>query len=257
MTKFWLGTHQPDWLQWIKAPLFVSDRRLRRYKTYKPAACEWALDSGGFTELQQYGKWTVTPREYVDRIHRYQDEIGLLAWAAPQDWMCEDIIINGGAANGRRFVGTGLTSREHRWRTIDNYFDLLNLDSALPIIPVVQGNHADDYVEHVDWYRAVGIDLTTYPLVGVGSVCRRQGMTEAGEILRGLHAAGVTKLHGFGFKLTGLREFGNLLASADSMAWSFDARRGDLMSQCVGGTHINCANCPHYALAWREKVLTA
>ena len=33
------------------------------------------------------------------------------------------------------------------------------------------------------------------------------------------------RLHGFGYKLTGLRWSSDHLASADSMAWSFHARR--------------------------------
>jgi hypothetical protein len=33
------------------------------------------------------------------------------------------------------------------------------------------------------------------------------------------------QLHGFGVKLTGLESFGDELLSADSMAWSYAARR--------------------------------
>jgi hypothetical protein len=36
---------------------------------------------------------------------------------------------------------------------------------------------------------------------------------------------GCRSLHGFGLKETGLARFSHLLASADSMAWSPDARR--------------------------------
>src|SRR5262249_17744829 len=89
-------------------------------------------------------------------------------------------------------------------------------------------------------------------LVGVGSVCRRQSTTDAGRILTALHLAGLTRLHGFGFKITGLRRYGRLLASADSMAWSYTARRQPPLSGCVG--HLNCANCPRYAASWRTPV---
>ena len=48
--QFLLGTHQPGWLRTAGVPLLVSDRRL-------PAAeVPWALDSGGFTELQKYAR---------------------------------------------------------------------------------------------------------------------------------------------------------------------------------------------------------
>lgn len=249
MTTFYLGTHQPGWLNWVDVPLFISDRRLRDYKRLPRAAGPWALDSGGFTELSTHGSWDhgPTPAEYVARIRRYDRVIGKLQWAAPQDWMCEPFIT----------AKTGLTVNEHQWRTIDNWIDLdrLRTPDMPPIIKVVQGYTIAEYLRHVDYYRNVGLDLTEEPLVGVGSVCRRQAMDEAGEILQALHNVGVTRLHGFGFKKLGLQRFGHLLTSADSLAWSYDARRSPLSDHCWGGQHKNCANCPQYALAWRTRLL--
>lgn len=85
--RFWLGTHQPGWLSRVGVPLFVSDRRLRDRRRLAPAVADLAVDSGGFTELQQYGTWTVTPGEYVARLRRYTTQTGRMVWAAPQDWM--------------------------------------------------------------------------------------------------------------------------------------------------------------------------
>lgn len=256
MKTFYLGTHQPGWLNWSDVPLFVSDVRLRVYKTLPRAASPWALDSGGFTELQKYGRWTITPAEYLERIYRYERHVGQLAWAAPQDWMCEQIVIDGGVANGQRFAGTGLSVLEHQWRTIDNWLELDGQRPAgmrTPILKVLQGREVDDYLRHVDLYRAAGIDLRNEPLVGVGSVCRRQGTTEARDIFAALHGVGVTQLHGFGLKKTGLALSGHLLESADSMAWSFDARRKARMAECI--EHKNCANCPRFAMQWRRELL--
>jgi hypothetical protein len=61
MERFWLGTHMPHWLREVDVPLFISRNRLTRYKTLPRAIGPWALDSGGFTELQRYGRWTVSP----------------------------------------------------------------------------------------------------------------------------------------------------------------------------------------------------
>jgi hypothetical protein len=243
-TTFYLGSHQPHWLR-LGVPLFVSDRRLRRYRTLPPAATSWALDSGGFTELSQYGTWDTgpTPKQYVARIRRYRDEIGHLAWAAPQDWMCEPFIL----------AKTGLTIASHQDHTVGNYLQLRELAPELPIIPVVQGWAAGDYLRCVDHYTRAGIDLTRAPLVGVGSVCRRQSTTQVGDILTALHEVGVTRLHGFGFKTAGLARWGHLLASADSMAWSAQARRQPPLPGCRG--HRSCANCARYALRWRDRVL--
>ena len=63
--RFLLGTHQPGWLTRAGVPLMVSDRRLRAYKRLPESSAPWALDSGGFTELQQYGRWTVTAADYA------------------------------------------------------------------------------------------------------------------------------------------------------------------------------------------------
>src|SRR5689334_18795110 len=80
---FLLGTHQPGWLSTAKVPLFVSDRRLKTYRTLPRAVVPWALDSGAFSELAIHGNWShgPTPEQYVERIRRYQREIGKLLWA--------------------------------------------------------------------------------------------------------------------------------------------------------------------------------
>lgn len=245
--RFYLGTHQPGWLDWIGVPLFVSDRRLREYKRLPVAAGPWALDSGGFTELSKYGSWAngPTPVEYAARVTRYQRLIGQLQWAAPQDWMCEPFIT----------AKTGLSVETHQWRTIDSLFDLRSLAPSVPWIPVVQGYTVDDYVRHVDMYRSVGVDLAAEALVGVGSVCRRQATDEVGAIFSAVRGVGVDRLHGFGLKKQGLAKWGHLLTSADSLAWSLDARRKPRMDECSGSAHKNCANCPRYALAWRRELV--
>ena len=62
-------------------------------------------------------------------------------------------------------------------------------------------------------------------------------------------------MHGFGIKTTGLHLYGHLLASADSMAWSYAARRAPALPGCTG--HRNCANCLTYATRWRDRILAA
>jgi hypothetical protein len=256
---FLLGTHQPGWLPRAEVPLFVSDRRLRVYKRLPIAAAPFAVDSGGFTELQRHGTWTVTPAEYVARLRRYRDECGRLLWAAAQDWMCEPIVINGGTAGRQRFVGTRLSVAEHQRRTVTNFVQLRDLAPDLPIVPTVQGWTAADYLRCVDRYAAAGIDLTGEPLVALGSVCRRQGTREAGAILAVLRTVGVDRVHGFGFKTLGIHAHGHLLTSADSLAWSEDARRRGPVPGCRHGRTGtgNCANCLRYALNWRAGLLAS
>lgn len=251
--RFLLGTHQPGWLGKAGVPLFVPDTRLRPYKTLPRAIAPWALDSGGFTQLQKFGDWTIPPEQYAARVRRYRDEIGQLAWAAPQDWMCEPLVIHGGIGpRGQAFAGTHLTVAEHQRRTVANLLHLRQIAPDLPWIPVLQGYTRDEYEHCADLYHGAGIDLTGEPLVGLGSVCRRQATGEAHEIAAALHARGITRLHGFGVKTLGLAQYGHLLTSADSLAWSEDARHAPPLPG-HSQRHINCANCPEYALRWRTR----
>lgn len=236
--EFWLGTHEPAWLTRLRVPLFVSHRRLARRRSMPRAIGPWALDSGGFTELSLHGAWRTTQEEYVEAVLRYRDEVGNLAWAAPMDWMCEPIML----------ATTGLSVREHQERTVTNYLDLRNLG---PFIPVLQGWSLDDYLRCLELYAEAGVDLAALPLVGIGSVCRRQHTAEIGAIVGELSGRGL-RLHGFGVKKTGLAQYGEGLASADSMAWSFRARRSPPLPGC---THKSCSNCDRFALRWRDELL--
>jgi hypothetical protein len=146
----------------------------------------------------------------------------------------------------------GQVDPEHQRLTIDSYLELRALAPDVPWVPVLQGWHQLDYVQHVFLYRDAGVDLRALPVVGVGSICRRQATAEAESILGILQALGL-RLHGFGLKLSGLPRCAQYLASADSMAWSFAARR--LARPLPGCTHRNCANCFRYAESWRSKVL--
>lgn len=251
---FWLGTHVISHMEQTDVPLFVSRRQLAGRKTFPRNRGSWALDSGGFTELQMFGEWRVRPARYVNEVRRFMLEMPGMAWASPQDWMCEDWVIRGGWHNGTYFKGTGLTLEEHQRRTVLNYLELCSRAPDVRWTPVLQGWEKDDYLRCVQMYENAGVDLTASPLVGVGSVCRRQHTKEALEIFRALSALGLS-LHAYGLKLKGLQRSAHLLASSDSMAWSFTARKGKGLPGCTG--HKNCANCLRYALHWREKAMSA
>jgi hypothetical protein len=222
----------------MAVPLFVSRRRLIGRKSLPRAICDWALDSGGFTELER-GGWGIGPADYVREVRRYRDEIGRLQWAPVQDWMCEPWMV----------ASTGLTVEEHQRRTVISYLELMGLAPEVPWVPVLQGWEADDYLRCAEMYAAAGVDLERLAVVGLGSVCRRQHMREAERIVRRLAPL---RLHGFGVKTTGLARFADALVSSDSLAWSAGARRQPPLPGCP---HRNCANCPRWALAWRQRII--
>ena len=211
--RFFLGTHMPSWLASLGVPLFVSHRRLAGMRRLPVAAAWWALDSGGFSELSLYGAWRTSPRSTPPRSVRYRDEIGSLAWAAPQDWMCEPPIL----------AKTGRSIAFHQAATVASVLELRERVGPL-VIPVLQGWDLGDYVACAERYRDEGLDLATEPVVGLGSVCRRQGTATIAAIVSELAGYGLA-LHGFGIKTKGLGTYARQLASADSMAWSYTARR--------------------------------
>ena len=144
--KLYTGTHQTHWLATAGVRLFISHTRLAARlgpRARLPRAiAPWALDSGGFTQLQRFGRWTFTPEQYVAAVRRYRDEIGMLEWAAPMDWMCEPWVITGGQVGPLQFHGTrqarGLAPGDpeqsldvavalHQRYTVDNLLHLRNV----------------------------------------------------------------------------------------------------------------------------------
>jgi len=240
--QFWLGTHRPNWLGQTDVPLMVSTRTLSERKRLPQAGAPWVLDSGGYSELSRppYA-WQRTPRQYVTEVRRYMQEVGQLAWAVVQDWMCEPWILK----------NTGLDIPEHQYRSVVSYLDLMLRAPEVPWCPVLQGWQVDDYLRHADMYERAGVRLRELPIVGIGSVCRRQGTRGAVDLLVRLSSAGL-RLHGFGLKTTALRALSSFLASSDSMAWSYEAMKRGIG---CGQPRTPCANHLHYALDWRQRVL--
>lgn len=269
---FYLGTHNVAWLR--TAPpdvaLFLSYNRMKLLREWRKLELyprrHYAIDSGAFTELQQHGKFQTSPQEYIDALIRADEQIGDIAWAAPQDWMCERPVREGGTWNGQHFAGTGLTVDDHLHLTVDNFVLLEQLwyerggYGDCPVMPSVQGEKIADYERCVRYYLDAGVKLAEdYPVVGVGSVCRRQNTDEIGRIVRTLAQMDLP-LHGFGVKIEGLARYGRWLTSADSMAWSKNYRHMPPVDGCMGlrGKGVkNCANCMHAALEWRDRVLAA
>lgn len=243
---FRIATHKAFFLERTDVPLLVANQNLAGRKTLPRALGPWALDSGGFMQLKKAGKWQFTALEYLENIARYQDGIGNLEWAAPMDHMCEWDIRQ----------RTGKSTAHHQFLTLASFIELTELwprvgDGPCPVIPVLQGWSGAEYLWHEEMYLKAGIDLTTLPLVGLGSVCRRSNTM---SILRIVTELSHLRLHGFGVKRTGLPMYGHMLASADSAAWSLDARYEPPLP---GHTHQHCNNCLEYALNWRARTLAS
>jgi hypothetical protein len=214
--KFFIGLHQPSDAKHFDAA-FVSVNRLRDRKGAFSVG-DWIMDSGAFSTILKHGGYPDSPEVYAEQIKRWKSNGNLLA-AVTQDYMCEPAMLK----------RTGLTIAEHQRLTIERYDSLLRCDTGCYIMPVLQGYDPDDYVSHI---RQYGDRLAHGAWVGVGSICKRN--SSPCLILDVLIAIKTERpdlrLHGFGLKTTALAHgtIRTLLYTADSMAWSFAARRNGL-----------------------------
>lgn len=176
------------------------------------------MDSGAFTTIAKYGGYPCPASAYaadIRAICERQKHGNLLAVVA-QDYMCEAWML----------AKTGLTVADHQRLTIEKYDELLACKPSVYIMPVLQGYEPSDYVNHL---RQYGSRIGHGAWVGVGSICKRNGDHRAIEaVLLAIHRERPDiRLHGFGLKTTALSSglVQQLLYSADSMAWSFAARK--------------------------------
>ncbi|TIN80730.1 hypothetical protein [Mesorhizobium sp.] len=213
--RFFVGLHQPADAQHFDLSC-ISINRLRGRK--KPVDCQEVLvDSGAFTEINLHGGYRHGVEDYAHELCRlHAAGVVKIAAAVAQDYMCEPFML----------AKTGLSVTDHQRLTIERYDDLVACGLPFPVMPVLQGFAPRDYQDHV---RAYGERLTFGMWVGVGSVCKRNGAPEKiVEVLSAIHSLRPDlRLHGFGIKQTSLLHSGvrAMLHSADSMAWSFAARR--------------------------------
>jgi hypothetical protein len=194
---------------------FISVNRLLRRKSDFVGG-DWIMDSGAFTQITQHGDFVLSVEAYAAQIIRWSRCGNMLA-AVAQDYMCEDFVV----------AKTGLTKTDHQRMTIERYDQLrAAVPSDIYIMPVLQGYAPEDYAAHV---KAYGDRLKPGMWVGVGSICKRNSNAHTIEaVLKAILAVRPDlRLHGFGIKITALQStyVYDSLYSADSMAWSFNARK--------------------------------
>lgn len=206
---------------WRVKRTFISINRLRGRIRGFPVN-DWILDSGAFTTIERHGGYPDPPRLYAAHVRHWSRNGNMLA-AISQDYMCEPFMV----------ARTGLSVGEHQRLTIERYNALMGHDLAgAYLMPVIQGYEPDEYRRHLSAYDE---RLAEGAWVGVGTVCKRNANPVAVlGVLAAIHAERPDlRLHGFGLKTTALRNMAVRLHlhSADSMAWSFHARRNG------GGAH--------------------
>jgi hypothetical protein len=223
MDQFYVGLHQPsDAHHFTHCCIHVGRLGTRQ----KPLGCrDLLMDAQSFRILELHGDHELAPTEYAAigmRVSALCDRLTLVC----QDYMCEDYILQ------KRFEHTGVrfTVADHQRLTISRY-DALHFHASqrgLSVMPVLQGYAAHEYVDHI---RQYGRRLARGAWVGVGSVCRRNGdPSTIRDVLYAIRRERPDlRLHGFGLKKTALAWgwIRDALWSADSMAWSLNARKND------------------------------
>lgn len=214
LDRFFVGVHQPCDAHQVDAAFISIHRIARRIAAFLVG--DWIMDSGAFSTILKHGGYPDPPQTYAAQIKRWSTNGNLLA-AVSQDYMCEPHML----------AITGMTIADHQRLTIERYDALLACDlGGVYLMPVLQGYAPADYVRHLEMY---GDRLAHGAWVGVGSVCKRNGNPAAIEevLLAIKRVRPDLRLHGFGIKTTALKSavVRALLWTADSMGWSFAARK--------------------------------
>lgn len=222
MREFYVGLHQPSDAKHFDCAC-ISIRRL--WNRRKPLGdVRVMVDSGAFMELLLHGEYRESVDTYAAELYRLHTAgVVKIVVAVAQDYMCEPFMLE----------KTGMSVEDHQRLTIERYDALVqaleNLFGGPPpfhVLPVLQGYSPDEYVRHIEAY---GARLTPGMWVGVGSVCKRNGNpSKVAAVLSAIKRVRPDLLlHGFGVKTTSLMNWivRGLLHTADSMGWSFAARK--------------------------------
>jgi hypothetical protein len=169
---------------------------------------KFLIDSAGFTELSDHGKYTFEIEEYLNCIRRFDPD-----YFVNMDWMCEPSVLQ----------KTGKNIWYHINSTIGNYYNMIQQmteDEIKKCIPVIQGWKIQEYLYCIERYEKNGLIA---PYMGVGSICRRGSAREIAKILSIIKGElPNTKLHGFGVKKSVIDLLPDgILHSIDTAAYMF------------------------------------
>lgn len=211
--RFSAACHEVGAAVLVSANGLRKDGKFRKPKPNLFNGCDVALDSAGFVAMVRYKGYPWSVADYIRLAGSFP-----WTWYAAMDFCCE------------REVAGDRTTVLQRVRATAEQLEACRREAqeqgiAEPM-PVLQGWLPDDYL------RCVELMAGELPaLVGLGSVCRRPLGGEDGlaRIIARLDARlpRHVRLHLFGVKGDAIAAFTGhpRIASVDSMAWDFAARR--------------------------------
>jgi hypothetical protein len=212
MKKFYVGTHMVNHAAELRYSMISVNRLIGRKSDFQ--AQHWIMDSAAFSRLTTHGEH-IPLEKYAEQVERWS-RCGMIDAAVTQDYMCEPFVL----------TKTGKNVAEHQQLTIERFLKLKSIVKSAYLMPVLQGYEPSEYVSHLRQYGSI---LGRGQWTGVGSVCKRNSSVKSiRRVLRAiLKERHDLNLHGFGLKITALQDgfIRDCLFSADSMAWSFAARK--------------------------------
>jgi hypothetical protein len=203
-----------------------SFKQLRKRKKDLPRPKgKFLMDSAGFTELSDNGRYSFGIDEYLGCVRRFNPD-----YFVNMDWMCEPHILG----------CTGKNVHAHINNTIKNYHDMvqkMSEDEIKRCIPVIQGFTIQEYLYCIERYEKNGLIA---PYMGVGSVCRRGSSKDIAKILSLIKGElPNTKLHGFGIKKQVLDLIpSSMLESIDTAAYMYGKKQNGRWVTSANGIDI-------------------
>jgi len=238
----------------LGCPVLLSANAFSRWRTAPGGWREWLgwdlrdlanlagipahLDSAGFVAMMKYRGWEWSVEKYIQLAAAYPWQ-----WFAAMDLCCEPEIADKRDQVRDRIAGTIALFNECRR-------DAQRAGIADRLLPVMQGQHPDDYIYCMDRFP-----VAAWPsLIGVGSMCRRpvNGAASLLAVVDAIDRALGTdpvKLHLFGVKTTGAEALRGhpRVATTDSQAYGSAARwdavkagiskTDDFVAQVMGEWH--------------------
>ena len=218
--RFFVGLHQPSDAKKLASAGYddclISINRLRNRKgDFNPT--NWILDSGAFTDFKkpEIARFT---EPYSDRLNFYDYVEHIKRWSRCGNLLAA-VSMDMPVAYNNGNTHVNLSYAREVYRRLRDYVP----DTY--IMPVLQGEDADQYIFHIRMYEKWNL-LDEGAWTAVGSLVGRPAK-EVEQILKSIHQARPDlRLHGLGLKaeMLHLERIHKLLYSADSCAWSFAAR---------------------------------
>jgi hypothetical protein len=195
------------------------DDERKRFRVRRPPGnvSSIAIDSGGFTAAQRWGRYPWTVEQYADFIREEVRSVPL-DFCASMDYACERGVDRSALT----------TNRERIEATVHNELACREAAPSLPWLPVLQGNTFEERTYGLE--LRYELDLLPRDYAGIGSICGRSPR-EAGRVVQFYQRRlpGIV-YHGFGMHVQALdddRVFWSM-RSWDSYAWNWGRGQKDL-----------------------------